>query len=433
MQTAAPVLLLGGAAVASCVLLLMLRRRRGGAEALSPPSDTQNTQNKQHALSPPSDTQDKQSKRAAKKRRKQAAAADAQSTAATAQVPASTPTVVGSFTVAAGGQTLGELLCSQLPREFPSRGAAKRLLGRGQVLLDGDPADGDATVPACGQLVEYVMMPRPRVHQAHNSGGGPPSLHLEWAHVDDHLAVCVKPQGVAVQGDQSACKLRHAVGWELPPPNHLPDPLAVARFVHRIDKATGGLLVLARTGAACVALSQAFANHEGDGSGKAVEKTYIAVVAGKLEGEGVVDAPVQGKRALSRWVSLSVVRSAASGYVSTLRLHPQTGRYHQLRRHLALELACPILGDSKYLSHEARAAELDGVMHLWASAIVLPHPHTGLPVRVQTDEPAIFAETRRREEAAAAAMGEAEWAAAASEAEDDESLAGAHFRFARIR
>jgi hypothetical protein len=251
MQTAAPVLLLGGAAVASCVLLLMLRRRRGGAEALSPPSDTQNTQNKQHALSPPSDTQDKQSKRAAKKRRKQAAAADAQSTAATAQVPASTPTVVGSFTVAAGGQTLGELLCSQLPREFPSRGAAKRLLGRGQVLLDGDPADGDATVPACGQLVEYVMMPRPRVHQAHNSGGGPPSLHLEWAHVDDHLAVCVKPQGVAVQGDQSACKLRHAVGWELPPPNHLPDPLAVARFVHRIDKATGGLLVLARTGAAC--------------------------------------------------------------------------------------------------------------------------------------------------------------------------------------
>jgi hypothetical protein len=67
-------------------------------------------------------------------------------------------------------------------------------------------------------------------------------------------------------------------------------------------------------------------------------------------------------------------------------------------------------------------------MHLWASAIVLPHPHTGLPVRVQTDEPAIFAETRRREEAAAAAMGEAEWAAAASEAETRRTRAAASAR-----
>ena len=151
------------------------------------------------------------------------------------------PSVIASFSVAADGQTRGTLLCSELPREFPSLGVARRLLGSGQVHVQGQPVTDDTAVLARGDLVEYVLSTRPRQHGARSGGLGPPSLRLEWVHMDDHVAVCVKPQGIAVQGDESATRLRHAVGWDLPPPNHRPDALAVPRPVHRIDKATGAL------------------------------------------------------------------------------------------------------------------------------------------------------------------------------------------------
>ena len=332
------------------------------------------------------------------------------------------PSVTTSFTVSSDGETLGVLLRRELPREFPSRALVKRVIGRGQILVDGSPVRSEAAVLARGALVEYVLAARPRQHHALKSGLGPPSLQLAWVHVDDHLAVCVKPPGITVQGDGSANLLRRAVGWHLPPPTNRPDALTVARPMHRIDKATGGLLVFGRTNSACAALGHSFAAHGDEELAKAVQKTYLAIVVGKLEGEGVIDAPVQGKRAISRWVSLSCVRSARSGFVSTVRLHPQTGRYHQLRRHLALELACPILGDPKYLSHEARAAEMVAEpggqsMHLWASALTLPHPATGEPLHVATEEPEHFAQTLRREESAAASMDEGAWAEVATAAE----------------
>ena len=135
---------------------------------------------------------------------------------------------VASFTVGASA-SLGDLLCSHLPREFPSRGFVKRSLKRGQILVDGSPAESESVVLRPKQRVAYVMSRRPRVHQART--GPPPSLQLEWAHVDEHMAVCVKPHGVAVQSDESAKRLKHAVGWSLPPSHERPDALAVAQPV----------------------------------------------------------------------------------------------------------------------------------------------------------------------------------------------------------
>lgn len=313
-----------------------------------------------------------------------------------------------TFTVPLGNSLpLAALLCSSLPRDFPSRKNAKALIHRGQILVEGTPMNVDSTVLAGGERVDYILAEKVKVHKARLNPQGAPSLELAWAHVDDQLAVCVKPSGISVQGDESANRLRYAVGWHLPPPSHLPDALSVARHAHRIDKMTGGLLVFARTHAALSSTGQAFAAH-GEGVEKGVKKTYLAIVAGRLEGSGVIDAPVSGKQALTRWRSLSCVRSGASGYVSTLRLEPQTGRNHQLRRHLALELGCPILGDPKYLSMESRASEY--ALHLWASELLLDHPATGKPLHVVAHEPERFEETRRREVAAAEEMGEAAWA-----------------------
>ena len=220
-------------------------------------------------------------------------------------------------------EPLGDLLLRALPRDFPSRTFMRKMLARGQVLVDGTPTENEAALVKRGAHVAYVLAAKPRHHHTRLSGAGPPSLQLEWAHVDEHVAVCIKPQGIATQGDESATRLRQAVGWALPPPNERPDAYAVPRHVHRIDKMTGGLLVFARTGGANVALAQAFAAHDAAAGGdapKAIQKTYLAIVVGRLDGAGVVDAPISGKRAVSRWRALSHVRSAASCWLTTLEL-----------------------------------------------------------------------------------------------------------------
>lgn len=280
--------------------------------------------------------------------------------------PAACRTVEAAFTVTSDDATLSALLCEKLPREFPSRAFCKQMLKRGQVRVDGAVAgrsEGDSVL-CRGQRVEYVLPQKQKEHAARKAA--PPSLKLEWAYVDDWLAVCVKPQGIATQGDPTAKLLNHAVAYALPPPNDRPDALSCAQHCHRIDKMTGGLLVYGRTRSALAHIGNAFTSHEGKedvdagtaqgeasseaSSGRAgggVRKTYLAIVVGKLEGSGVIDSPIHGKPSRSRWHVLSCVRSAASGWVTTLRLHPETGRRHQLRRHLAEQLACPILGDPK--------------------------------------------------------------------------------------
>ena len=87
---------------------------------------------------------------------------------------------------------------------------------------------------------------------------------------------------------------------------------------------------------------------------------------------------------MSRWEAIGHSRSAESGWCTTLRLHPLTGRNHQLRRHLAFELGTPILGDPKYLTDTSRASRSDE-LYLWASGIELPHPASGERVRVESE------------------------------------------------
>lgn len=338
--------------------------------------------------------------------------------AACAAAAPSARSPVASFIVPDGGGTLAALLMSELPREFPSRNFVKKTLKRtSQVLVDDAVASSEDMLLHGGQRVEYVCPLRNKQHLARTcKRQSKPALEMEWPHVDEWLAVCVKPEGISVQGDDTAHVFRQAVAWTLPPPSSRPGALSVARHAHRIDKLTGGLVVLARTSAAAAALSSAFAAHGG-----VVQKTYIALVSGQLLGEGRIDAPVHGKSAISRWRAVSCVRSAASGYVTTVHLWPETGRNHQLRRHLALELGCPILGDPKYASVDARAAEfaLDAGgrgLHLWAAAISFPHPSSGERVEISVAEPAHFEERRRSESAAADALTPAVWEEVAKKA-----------------
>jgi tRNA pseudouridine32 synthase / 23S rRNA pseudouridine746 synthase len=201
------------------------------------------------------------------------------------------------------------------------------------------------------------------------------SVPVPIVFADEHLVVVDKPPGIPsvparTPLDPPSVTVRMAadLGW--------------VEAVHRLDRDTSGLLVLARTPAARAALGHAFES-------RAVRKRYLAVVAGEPPGaEGLVHLPladdpwcpprkrvdpILGRRATTRWRRLAGAAFAGRP-VSLLELEPVTGRSHQLRAHLAW-LGAPIVGDRLYGGGQPETAA--GRLALHAFAIVLPHPADG--------------------------------------------------------
>ena len=194
---------------------------------------------------------------------------------------------------------------------------------------------------------------------------------------DDAMIVLNKPAGLAVQGGSKTTRhidgLLDALRFDKDEKPHL---------VHRLDKETSGVLVLARSANAAAKLTAAFKT-------RSVHKVYWAVVAGKPSlAQGKIEAPLtktkdcvvvdlkQGDKAISVY---KVVDSAGKKF-SWLALSPLTGRTHQLRVHLTEVLKTPILGDKKY-GQQFLPGMGEG-LHLHARAIEIPHPVSGKIVRV---------------------------------------------------
>lgn len=196
-------------------------------------------------------------------------------------------------------------------------------------------------------------------------------------HADAHCIVVDKPAGLpAVPGRPEAL---HDCAW-----SRLRAAYPEARVVHRLDMATSGLLLFARSLDAQRDFSRAFAERR-------VLKRYVAVVAGEPgDDAGTIELPigrdwadrprrcidpVHGQPALTRW------RVLARGARHTrLELEPITGRTHQLRLHLAA-IGHPIVGDGLYAPPAVLAAAPRLLLH--ASELVVPHPQqaAGLVVR----------------------------------------------------
>ncbi|CAE7896906.1 truC [Symbiodinium microadriaticum] len=212
---------------------------------------------------------------------------------------------------------------------------------------------------------------------------------LQVAFEDDWLAVVVKPQRVPTFGKGSFDKASWLLGQLSR--SQASDSLGQATPVHRLDAATGGLLVLAKTRSALRILSATFA--EG-----LVKKRYRALVRGSfpLGFEGRSEEPLYGKRSVTRFTSVVAPVETPQGPVSTLDLWPESGRRHQLRRHLSM-LGSPIVGDRRYGGRDDRAAKEEDQrpdnkehhdddadedsdncnmmpLFLWALQLSFPHP-----------------------------------------------------------
>ena len=255
----------------------------------------------------------------------------------------------------------------------------EKLLRTGQVRVDGGRAKASTRL-AAGQTVRVPPVP--------DTAPAPLKLGLSKAerdflasitlYEDDDLIVLNKPPGLAVQGGTKTAhhldRLLDALG---------DGPETRPRLVHRLDRDTSGVLVVAKRRAVAAKLGRAFQT-------RSVRKIYWALVKGvpkppqgKVEAALVKAAGPQGDRvrkarpgeqdrAQSAVTHYAVVDRAAQA-ASFVSLKPVTGRQHQLRAHMAI-LGHPILGDEKYQGDWDLPPGIESKLHLHARRISFPHP-----------------------------------------------------------
>ncbi|MGF1610016.1 MAG: RluA family pseudouridine synthase [Kiloniellales bacterium] len=290
-------------------------------------------------------------------------------------------------------------------KHFPGlgHGRLEKLLRTGQIRVDGKRVKAGlrlqggqvVRVPPLGGSEAGAPAARPARAVAVPSEDALRRLRDSVLYLDDWVIAIDKPAGLAVQGGSGQ-------------KTHLDAMLDGLRFeaaerprlVHRLDKDTSGVLLLARNRQTARALTAAF-------KGQAVRKTYWAAVAGVPQPpRGRIDLPL-GKQARGAGertaaeaaegqpaVTLYAVAARAGRTAAWLVLRPLTGRTHQLRVHCAA-IGHPILGDGKYGGKVAFPGTLPGLrqLQLHAREIALPHPADGTTLRVTAPLPAHMEQT----------------------------------------
>jgi len=278
-----------------------------------------------------------------------------------------------------GGCRFDAALARALPQY--SRSRLRAWIDAGRVTLDGRIAEPTRKVFGGEQAVVHPMPNERETERA------PEPIALVIVHEDDALIVLDKPAGLVVHpgAGNRAGTLQNALL------HHAPGQAGVPRagIVHRLDKDTSGLMVVAKTLSAHTSLVRALA-------ARTVKREYLAVAAGDIARGGTVDAPIG--RHPTRRTSMAVVATGRParthfdvveryGVATLVACRLETGRTHQIRVHLA-SLGHPLVGDPAYGKRGpipfARQA-------LHAARLGLVHPATGKPMTFSAPPPADFA------------------------------------------
>jgi len=309
----------------------------------------------------------------------------------------------GVQTITLDAEAEGQRLDRWIRKSFPqiTQGRIEKMCRKGEVRLDGGRVKSNSRL-AEGQVLRLPPLPdaeAPAVHTRPQISEADAQMIRDavmWK--DEHVIVLNKPAGLAVQGGSG--QTRHIDGMadairfdaDTPP-----------RLVHRLDRDTSGVLIMARTGRAAAALARGF-------QARRTRKIYWAVVAGmpnpragtihyglvKAGGHGPNGAgekmiavhpnQVNTTEGAKRAVSDYMVMEGAGQRAAWVALSPITGRTHQLRVHMA-EIGHPIIGDGKYGGNsqtnegDGWGAQLGGAisrkLHLHARSVFIQHPVDG--------------------------------------------------------
>ena len=311
-----------------------------------------------------------------------------------------------TFTVSpdAAGQRLDKLVRKAL-RDVPLSHVYKMFRTR-KVRVNGARGRPEQLV-AAGDAVairgDEDRLLAQRAEAAPRPAGAPT---FQVLHEDDDLLAVDKPAGLAAHpgtGIVGPTLVEMARAYL-----HVPDDLPPTEFrpspAHRLDRDTSGIVLVAKTRRAMVALGETFTHGEG------VRKTYLALAKGKLPREsGVIDLPlseheqtarskaqrgVNFQEAVTRWKVISSMKEA-----TLLSVAIETGRTHQIRRHLEA-VGHPVAGDRRYgdfpFNRAAKQRWGLGRMFLHAWRLELPHPVTGAPLRLEAELPPALREVLSR-------------------------------------
>jgi len=269
-------------------------------------------------------------------------------------------------------------------RQYPhlTQGALQKMCRTGQIRVDGKRAE-PATRLNPGQAVRVPPLPNatkpapiiPTIDENDRR-----DMERMVVYRDEQVIVINKPFGLPVQGGPGITRhvdgMLDALRFDS---EHRP------RLVHRIDRDTSGILLLARSPGVAAKLAGSFRTRD-------VRKIYWAVVAGRPHPlQGVIDMPLArigaGPGALTiaaerdeedavHALTEYVVRDSAQRKLSWMEMLPLTGRTHQLRVHCE-SLGVPILGDPKYGGDAAHMEGFPDKLHLHARELDIPHPAGG--------------------------------------------------------
>jgi 23S rRNA pseudouridine1911/1915/1917 synthase len=258
-----------------------------------------------------------------------------------------------------------------------TKSALKKKLKKGLVTVDERVAT-TATIIKGG---EYI-----RLHQVEDLGNPKTfKLPLKVLFEDDYLAMIHKPAGIAVSGNKLRT-ITNALNASI-----AKSPLTDAttpQAIHRLDYATSGILLVGKTSTSIRELNRMFEERK-------IQKTYFAITIGIMKRSGRVMEAIDGKFAESEFEVIQSVHSERFDRLNLVKLHPKTGRRHQLRKHL-LSIGNPILGDKQY--------GIDGLilsgkgMYLFAYSLEFTHPKTGKHVLVSDPIPKKFLKIFKIEE-----------------------------------
>jgi 23S rRNA pseudouridine1911/1915/1917 synthase len=275
-----------------------------------------------------------------------------------------------------------------------SRSSVQKWCKDGRVLVDGKKPK-TSTKLLQGQCIEINVPPPPPTTII------PQKMNLDIQYMDEDIIVVNKPAGLVVhpgKGNWDSTLVNGLVHLIASDSGELMRP----GIVHRIDKGTSGLLVVARTERAHRCLSSQFAAHS-------VERAYLSLVWGEMQ-DGIIDEPLgrhpvdrikftvreDGKRAVTHYKGLGAgipAKSGSGGLISLVCCRLETGRTHQIRVHMDY-IGHPMVGDPLYCRRQCTNAwkpELDRIdrqmLHAWT--LGFEHPN-GKNLRFSISPPSDF-------------------------------------------